>query len=379
MASHSNSIKLFHIVTISVALLNSASVLGCYTSIFSFGDSLADTGNLPYDNIRGTTRLLRPPYGMTYFHHPAGRCSNGRLMVDFIAEKLGLPFLPPYLGPDRDFSRGVNFAVAGATALDYSFFEKREIFNPLTNNSLGIQLEWFKQLDFLRTSLFLLGEIGGNDFNYPFFQKRSLAEIQTFVQPVIDAVASAINMVIEYGARTILVPGNLPIGCSAAYLTIHKSPNKEDYDPQTGCLDYLNEFSEKFNGLLKRKLDELRDVHPDAVILYGDYYNAAMPLYHSPHKHGFSNGALKACCGGGGPYNYNLSAPCGSGLEQACGDPSTYVSWDGIHLTEAAYRSIARGLMDEPYFTNPSCLSSNVACVRIMPYFTNNPIVDLIL
>ncbi|KAL5989578.1 hypothetical protein ACLOJK_010471 [Asimina triloba] len=295
------------------------------------------------------------------------------------AEQLGLPFLPPYLGPDKDFRRGVNFAVAGATALDLSFLEERKIFNNCTENSLGIQLEWFKQLlpslcsnpsdcnGFLGTSLFVVGEIGGNDLNYAFFEKHSLDEIQTFVPLVINTIASAINTVIEYGARTILVPGNLPIGCLPVYLILLKSPDEEDYDPRTGCLRYLNEFSENYNHLLKRKLDGLRALHPNATILYADYYNAAMPMYVSPQKYegwddkkqnpffvaGFSNGALMACCGGGGPHNRNISAVCGSGLEQVCSDPSTYVSWDGIHLTEAAYRLMADRLMEGLHFTPP--------------------------
>nr|GMC70207.1 GDSL esterase/lipase At1g28590-like [Ipomoea batatas] len=63
---------------------------GCYESIISFGDSLADTGNLLH--------LLRSighhfvssaaafPYGETFFHRPTGRYSDGRLIIDFIGQ-----------------------------------------------------------------------------------------------------------------------------------------------------------------------------------------------------------------------------------------------------------------------------------------------------
>ena len=65
---------------------------------------------------------------------------------------------------------------------------------------------------------------------------------------------------------------------------------------------------------------------------------------------GFIGGTRTACCGGGGPYNYNASAECGQGpLIRACDDPSQYVSWDGIHLTEAAYRLIANAILEETY------------------------------
>lgn len=64
---------------------------------------------------------------------------------------------------------------------------------------------------------------------------------------------------------------------------------------------------------------------------------------------GFSGGALRACCGGGGPYNFNTSAQCGNDGATSCDNPSSYVNWDGYHLTEAAYQFITAGLLDGPY------------------------------
>ena len=55
-----------------------------YTSMFSFGDSLTDTGNLLVSSPLSFTIVGRFPYGMTYFHRPTGRCSDGRLVVDFL-------------------------------------------------------------------------------------------------------------------------------------------------------------------------------------------------------------------------------------------------------------------------------------------------------
>jgi phospholipase/lecithinase/hemolysin len=57
----------------------------CYTRVFSFGDSLADTGN--YGFVYGSDArepALRLPYGETYFGNATGRFSNGRLVIDFI-------------------------------------------------------------------------------------------------------------------------------------------------------------------------------------------------------------------------------------------------------------------------------------------------------
>jgi hypothetical protein len=63
-----------------------------------------------------------------------------------LAEELGLPFLPAslQLANSSDVSRGVNFAVGGATAIEVGFFERTNLAPfKLINNS---QLEWFEEL-----------------------------------------------------------------------------------------------------------------------------------------------------------------------------------------------------------------------------------------
>ncbi|CAD5183186.1 GDSL esterase/lipase At1g28580-like [Musa acuminata AAA Group] len=344
------------------AALGSATT-GCYSSIFSFGDSLADTGNLLHTLGRDGTRIGRPPYGMTYFHRPTGRFSDGRLIVDFIAQAMGLPLLPPYLEETTggDMRKGVNFAVGGATAMENGFFRKRGIHIKFTNVSLGDQIHWFRQLlpslcssssaceDMLHKSLVLMGAIGGNDYNDPFMEGRSLREIKSFVPRVVSTISSAIDELIELGARTLLVPGITPLGCNSAYLTYYRTHQAEDYDSTTGCLKWLNEFSMYHNGRLQAELRRLQQLHPHATIIYADYYGASMSIFSNPNAFGFGEEPLVACCGGGGPYNYNFSRQCGSEGSTVCGDPSRYVHWDGLHMTEATYRSIASGLLHGPF------------------------------
>ncbi|KAF5944503.1 hypothetical protein HYC85_018580 [Camellia sinensis] len=323
---------------------------GCYTSIFSFGDSIADTGNLAcISESPQPPHFMLPPYGETYFHRPTGRCSDGRLVIDFIAEYLGLPLVPPYFGGQNgsctNFQEGVNFAVVAkrnSQSLHKLFFGK----------SVGlVQENIAKKL--LRNSLVLMGEIGGNDYNHAFDSGRNIEEIQSFVPPVINAIGFAINELIELGAVTLMVPGNFPIGCRPTFLTNFMSSNKEAYDPKTGCLIWLNEFAMYHNDMLQIELNRIQKLHPYATIIYADYYNAAMRFFRSPIEYGFSGGALTACCGARGPYNFDPSVECGYPASTACHDPSSHVSWDGLHMTEAAYRWIAKGLLQGPYTVPP--------------------------
>ncbi|XP_064991782.1 GDSL esterase/lipase At1g28570-like isoform X2 [Musa acuminata AAA Group] len=335
------------VITI-VLLLSVHRVTSCYSSIFSFGDSLADTGNILASDGDSAGAVSRLPYGETYFHRPTGRYSDGRLIIDFIAQAMGVPLLRPYLGggSDEDFRHGANFAVGGATALNSSFFRDKKIDVSWTEYSLQVQIAWFKQLlrstpsvsepSILGNSLFLVGEIGGNDYNHPFFQNRRVEEIRTFVPSVVEAISSAITDLIKLGAKKLVVPGNLPIGCVPVYLTQFQTQKLDDYDAKTGCIRWLNEFSQYHNRLLQDEIERVRGLHPNATIAYADYYESAMRLFESPKQFGFKE-PLSACCVG-----------CGGPSAKLCSDPSSYASWDGLHLTEAAYRTIANGLLKGP-------------------------------
>ena len=79
---------------------------------------------------------------MITYHH---------LIIVIEAENMGMPLIPPYEGVKSNLGvmergQGVNFAVAGATALDSSFHETHGVYNSYTNASLGVQLGWFKHL-----------------------------------------------------------------------------------------------------------------------------------------------------------------------------------------------------------------------------------------
>ncbi|KAG7598576.1 GDSL lipase/esterase [Arabidopsis suecica] len=347
-----------------------------FKSIISFGDSIADTGNyLHLSDVNHLPQTAFLPYGESFFRPPSGRASDGRLIIDFIAEFLGLPYVPPYFGSQNvSFEQGINFAVYGATALDRAFLVGKGIESDFTNVSLSVQLDIFKQIlpnlcasstrdckEILGDSLILMGEIGGNDYNYPFFEGKSINEIKELVPLIIKAISSAIVDLIDLGGKTFLVPGGFPAGCSAAYLTLFQTVAEKDHDPFTGCIPWLNEFGEYHNKQLKTELERLQKLYPHVNIIYGDYHNPLYRFYQEPAKYGFKNRPLAACCGVGGQYNFTIGKECGYEGVSYCQNPSEYVNWDGYHLTEAAYKKMAEGILNGPYAIPAfdwSCLGS---------------------
>jgi GDSL-like Lipase/Acylhydrolase len=69
---------------------------------------------------------------------------------------------------------------------------------------------------------------------------------------------------------------------------------------------------------------------------------------------GFTSGKpLRACCGSGEPYNYNVLTVCGRIGATVCPNPSTFINWDGVHFTEACYDIIANGWLNGSYADPP--------------------------
>ncbi|MED6190283.1 hypothetical protein PIB30_104357 [Stylosanthes scabra] len=174
----------------------------------------------------------------------------------------------------------------------------------------------------------------------------------TYVPQVINKISWAINKLIDLGAQTLVVPGNFAIGCNFVYLKNHPSSDVEDYD-ESGCLKAFNNFADYYNKQLLAELNRLQELHPDMNIIYADYYHASLKLYQSPTQFGFTKSILDSCCPLGNANNHNVPLKhCGEPGLITCNDPSQYISWDGVHLTEAAYKWIAKGLLQGP-FTNP--------------------------
>lgn len=154
-----------------------------------------------------------------------------------------------------------------------------------------------------------------------------------------------------------------PIGCYPAFLV--ELPHSSNALDENGCMTNYNSAVVYYNELLNNSLAEVRKTLQSASIVYVDKYSVMLELFRHPEDHGLKYGT-KACCGyGGGAYNFNPDVYCGTSKivkgnvasATACGDPQNYVSWDGIHATEAANNIVASAVISGSYSYPPSHLS----------------------
>ncbi|KAJ0013687.1 hypothetical protein Pint_19652 [Pistacia integerrima] len=149
-------------------------------------------------------------------------------------------------------------------------------FNETFHNDKGYCHEKHKQ------SLFMVKEIGGNDYNYVLFQSKTLEEVEAMVPDVVQAIVLPLQRVIENGACKLIVPGNFPIGCFPIHHTVFQTNDSTAYD-ELHCLKGLNNFSMYHNERLQQAIQELKPQHPDIAIVYGDYNNAYLWLLCHAH------------------------------------------------------------------------------------------------
>ncbi|GJX45518.1 GDSL esterase/lipase-like protein [Tanacetum coccineum] len=338
-------------------------------AIYNFGDSNSDTGG-----IAAAFYPPGPPSGQTFFKRPVGRASDGRLIIDFIAEKLGLPYLSAYLDSIKaNFTHGANFATGGATIrrVNESWF-----LHNASPFSLDIQVEHFNQFkdrttylynqakdesqritlprpDDFKKAIYTI-DIGQNDLAYV-FRTLGVEASRAEIPDIVNQFAASIQQLYGKGARAFWIHNTGPIGClPVTYAKILNPP--AGFLDEIGCVDGQNDIAIEFNERLKAKVSQLRSNLTGATLTYVDMYAAKYDLIANAIDLGFTKW-FTICCG---YHDLNNDLYCGNqgkinGSEMfagSCKDPTKVISWDGVHYSDAANKWIAiqitKGLYSDP-------------------------------
>ncbi|KAK1415764.1 hypothetical protein QVD17_31550 [Tagetes erecta] len=346
-------------------LYNHQSTSCCqFPAIYNFGDSNSDTGA-----VSAVFDPVLYPNGITYFQKPSARLSDGRLMIDFIAENLGLPYLSAYVDSiGTNFRHGANFAASGATIQPADALMLNKTFNPLT---LDVQLSQFEQFKTRSFDIYLeekssvikdrlprpedyaqalyTFDIGQNDLHAGVITMNE-EQVKKYIPSIINVLSSVVEKLYQGGARSFWIHNTGPLGCLPYF--IENYPLAPDNVDKIGCVKSYNEVAQEFNKQLKDEVSELRKRLQESLLVYVDIYSVKYSLISEATKHGFTD-PLGKCVWKDG----NVIKPCANPLQ--------YINWDGIHYTEAANKWFANHLQDgsvsEPKIPlNEACWSYQV-------------------
>ncbi|PRQ37253.1 putative triacylglycerol lipase [Rosa chinensis] len=316
-------------------LVDGASQVPCY---FIFGDSLSDSGN--NNGLLTLAEVNYRPYGIDFPQGPTGRFSNGRNLVDIIAELLGFDeYIPTFAAAiGGDITKGVNYASGAAGIRDES------------GRNQGMRITLYKQLinhqiivnklvangslaaDYLSKCIYSIG-IGANDYINNYFMPKlyptsRLYTPKQYADVLVQEYSQQLRTLYNSGARKMALIGLGMIGSTPFEVAMCGTNG-------TVCVDNINNAAQLFNARLKSLVTDLNTNLTNAKFIYIDYYGI-----------GLSNAASSP------PGAVNYTAPCcevemnsTTGLctpfKTPCQNRTQYAFWDSIHPTEISNVVIA--------------------------------------
>ncbi|KAL6850083.1 hypothetical protein ACP4OV_020710 [Aristida adscensionis] len=315
--------------------------------VFAFGDSNTDTGGA----AAGLGYYFPLPEGRAFFRRATGRLCDGRLVVDYLCESLNMSYLSPYLEAlGSDFTGGANFAISGASTLprnvpfalhvqlqQFLHFKQRSLDLIARGESAPVDADGF------RNALYLI-DIGQNDLAAAFGSGAPYDDIvHQRIPAIVSEIKDAIMTLYYNGAKNFWVHGTGPLGCLPQKLAAPRPDDGElDY---SGCLKPLNDGAYEFNAQLCAVCDQLAAQLRGATVVFTDLLAIKYELVANHSAYGFEE-PLMACCGyGGPPYNYNANVSCLAPGFRVCDDGAKFVSWDGVHYTDAANAIVAAKIL----------------------------------
>ncbi|KAI5016309.1 hypothetical protein ZWY2020_006160 [Hordeum vulgare] len=334
------ALVLLLLLPFNAAGVESRGPLGGYHwyTMFMFGDSFADTGNLPRTNSRSSlSRQWHYPYGTfngSRSGNPLGRFSNYLVQPDIIARMLGRLVGPPaykrtvkhYCDPS-----GMSFAVGGSGVFEV----------PENLTTLSQQIDNFERLIKDRTiskwhlaDSVALVAISGNDYAHG-TNSSDVANMIAIIKKVTTEITANVQRLQKLGVKKILVNQLHPVGCTP-WLT-----RPSNY---TVCNSRANMGVDLHNGHLSINLRKTKNVHIlDLATAFANIVNPA-PGEGSRQAKRFEH-KLTPCCESFDPEGY-----CGQlsknskRLYTVCKNPDQYFYWDSVHPTQAGWEAVMKQL-----------------------------------
>nr|XP_043617077.1 GDSL lipase-like [Erigeron canadensis] len=313
------------------------------TSLFIFGDSLFDPGNNNYINTTISLQANFTPYGISYFHPPSGRFSNGRVIPDFIAEFASLPLIPAYFNPqNREYSYGANFASGGSGALVETvpglvmdLKSQLRCFGDL-RKQLRKRLGDEKTEHMLADAVYLLSS-GNNDYLSLVSNNNSIYHNYTneqYVKMVVGNMTRVIKGIHKRGGRKFGILTTMPLACCPGIRAFQVG--------NTNCNQQLGILTSLHNQILSKKLKKLEKKLDGFKYANFDISTAVSNRMKNPSKYGFKV-SDSACCGSG-PFRGINSCGGKRGIKEfeLCDNINDYVFFDALHPTEVANRQYAK-------------------------------------
>ncbi|KAL8268308.1 hypothetical protein R6Q59_002106 [Mikania micrantha] len=344
MSSEQKRWLVLHALSIILTLkMVSFEVNGQAQCYFIFGDSLVDNGN--NNGIASLARANYLPYGIDFPDGPTGRFSNGKTVVDTVAELLGFDdYIQPYAtARGRNILNGVNYASAAAGIRDetgqqlgarISFGGQVNNYKNTVSQVVDILGDEDSAANYLRQCIYSVG-LGSNDYlnNYfmpNYYQTSRQFTPEQYASVLIQQYAELIRELYNYGARKLVLNGIGQIGCS---------PNALAQNSQDGstCVERINSANKLFNNQLISLVDSLNRDLPDAKFIYINNYGIFQDFINSPQSYGFT--VTNAGCCGVGRNNGQITCLPG---QTPCQNRDEHLFWDAFHPSEAANIIVGR-------------------------------------
>lgn len=273
-----------------------------FSNLVVFGDSLSDTGNL----FNASVGAIPPP---PYFE---GRFSNGEIIVDLIAESLGLPESESFL------TGGTNYAFGGAQlgegTAEFGLLGNASLDEPIEVPNIGQQIDFYLAGNApTEDDLFYI--YGGvNNFTNAFLNGEALPS----AEEVVNSVTSHVTELAEAGATTFVVPNLPPIG------------NIPLFVEQTEASSLLNNVTDEYNQLLDTELNAIAKIL-GVTIIEPDVESVVAEIQANPEEFDISN---------------VTDAVLDFSTLSLSGDPEEFFFWDIFHPTAVATEHIAEEILD---------------------------------